>query len=64
MIALNEMNNRRLQSLIQGAATEILQDQLGFWKFEFADRLIFVITDEGHNRMPVSYTHLTLPTKA
>ena len=53
MIALNEMNNRRLQSLIQGAATEILEDQLGFWKFEFSDRLIFVITDEGHNRMRI-----------
>ena len=47
------MNNRRLQSLIQGAATEILEDQLGFWKFEFADRLIFVITDQGHNRMRI-----------
>jgi len=53
MIALSQMDNHRLQSLIQGAATEILEDQLGFWKFEFADRLIFVFTDESHNRMRI-----------
>ncbi len=53
MIAPSNMNNRSLRGLIRSSASEIIQDQLGFWKFKFADRLVFVITDANHNRMRI-----------
>jgi len=53
MIAPSGMNNQRLGELIRTAATAIHEDQSGFWKFEFGDALVFVITDESHNRMRI-----------
>ena len=53
MIAPASMNNNRLRELIRDMATEIIEDQLGFWKFQYGEMLVLVITDEGHNRMRV-----------
>ncbi len=51
MIAPSYMNNGRLQALIEKSATVVVENQPGFWKFQFADSLVFVITDQSHNRM-------------
>ena len=53
MIAPASMNNKQLGVLIRKAATQIHEDQLGFWKFEVGDSIVFVITDESHNRMRI-----------
>ena len=53
MIASAGMNNKQLGALIRKAATQIHEDQLGFWKFEVGDAIVFVITDESHNRMRI-----------
>lgn len=53
MIAQGYMDNERLGQLVRKLATEMEDDQPGFWKFEFDERLVFVITDESHNRMRV-----------
>lgn len=47
------MNNEQLAVLIRGLANKIHEDQPGFWKFDVADALVFVITDESHNRMRI-----------
>jgi len=51
MIAPSGMDNEQLDTLIRQAATEIVEGRLGFWKFEYSDSLLFVITDQSHNRM-------------
>ena len=53
MIAPAGMNNKQLGVLIRKAATQVHEDQLGFWKFEVEDSIAFVITDESHNRMRI-----------
>ena len=53
MIAPAGMNNKQLGVLIRKAATQIHEDQLGFWKFEVDNAVVFVITDESHNRMRI-----------
>jgi len=53
MIAPAGMDNLQLRTLIRETSTEILEDQLGFWKFEVHDSLVFVLTDETHNRMRI-----------
>ena len=53
MIAPAFMNNSRLRELILEATDALLDDQPGFWKFELEGQLIFVITDEKHNRMRI-----------
>ena len=53
MIAQAGMNNDRLGNLIRGVATEMLEDQTGFWRFQIEDALVFVVTDESHNRMRI-----------
>lgn len=53
MIAAGYMDNERLGQLVRKLASQMEDDQVGFWKFEFEDRLVFVITDESHNRMRV-----------
>lgn len=53
MIAPSGMDNHQLGILIREAATEMVEDHLGFWKFEVSDSLVFVITDESHNRMRI-----------
>lgn len=53
MIALPGMNNEQLAILIRGVASKIHDDQLGFWKFDHGSSLVFVITDEHHNRMRI-----------
>ena len=53
MFAPAGMNNKQLGVLIRKAATQIHEDQLGFWKFEVGDAIVFVITDESHNRMRI-----------
>ena len=53
MIAPATMNNQRLRELIRKTTDAILEDQLGFWKFELEEMLVLVITDETHNRMRI-----------
>ena len=53
MFAPAGMNNKQLGVLIRKAATQVHEDQLGFWKFEVEDSIAFVITDESHNRMRI-----------
>ena len=53
MIAPATMNNQRLRDLIRQQAASLLEDELGFWKFEFEEMLVLVITDETHNRMRI-----------
>jgi len=53
MIAPSGMDNELLRELIRDSATTIVEDQLGFWKFEIDETLVFVITDESHNRMRI-----------
>ena len=53
MIAPAYMNNELLRELIRKCATRMLEDSLGFWKFELTDCLVLVITDESHNRMRI-----------
>jgi len=53
MIAPAYMNNERLRELIRQHADNIVEDQLGYWQFEFADRTVLVITDQSHNRMRI-----------
>ena len=53
MIAPSGMDNEQLGILIRDAATEILEDRSGFWKFEMGEIPVFVITDETHNRMRI-----------
>ena len=53
MIAPATMDNNRLRELIRELATELIEDQLGFWKFEHREMLVMVVTDESHNRMRV-----------
>ena len=53
MIAPTGMDNEQLGVLIRDAATSVLEDQSGFWKFQFAEVLVFVVTDESHNRMRI-----------
>lgn len=53
MFAPAGMNNKQLGVLIRKAATQVHEDQLGFWKFEVDDSMVFVITDESHNRMRI-----------
>lgn len=53
MIALARyMDNRRLNQLIEEAAT-VLEGQLGLWRIEYDEHVLFVVTDEIHNRMRV-----------
>ncbi len=47
------MDNSRLAELIKKLADTMIEEQLGYWKFEYADHLLFVITDESHNRMRI-----------
>ena len=53
MIAPAGMNNERLALLIRKVATSVIEDQPGFWKFEAKEKLVFVITDQSHNRMRI-----------
>lgn len=53
MIAPAGMNNQRLDELIQGVANKIHEAQLGYWKFEVAEMLVLVVTDQVHNRMRI-----------
>ena len=53
MIAPAGMNNERLALLIRKFATSVIEDQSGFWKFEAKEKLVFVITDQSHNRMRI-----------
>lgn len=53
MIAPAGMDNERLGVLIREASTSILEERLGFWKFEIDSAVVFVITDETHNRMRI-----------
>ena len=46
------MNNERLGTLIDSVADSV-DGQLGYWQAMVGERLILVITDEGHNRMRI-----------
>lgn len=47
------MNNERLDGLIREQASEILDGDLGHWRFEYQDHVVIVMTDESHNRMRI-----------
>lgn len=47
------MNNHRLDSLIRELSSEVHEDKLGYWKFEYRDHGLIVMTDEEHNRMRI-----------
>lgn len=53
MIAPAYMDNERIGELIRANASEMVEDDKGYWKFEFEGCLVFVITDENHNRMRI-----------
>ena len=53
MIAPAGMDNNQLGILIRGVAKPMLEDQSGFWKFEVDSAVVFVVTDESHNRMRI-----------
>ena len=53
MIAPAFMDNERLGEVIRKLATQIAEDESGYWKFEFEGQVVFVITDESHNRMRI-----------
>ena len=53
MIAPASMNNDRPGQLIRQHATTVIEDGLGYWKFEFEGIMTLVITDETHNRMRI-----------
>ena len=46
------MNNIRMDSILREHAT-IEEGQLGFWKINYHDRTVMVVTDESHNRMRI-----------
>ncbi len=45
------MNNQELGIVIQRCAVVMHEDHSGYWKFEYGGDLVFVLTDESHNRM-------------
>ena len=45
------MDNKQLSKTISSFSTRIFEEQNGFWKFEYGGDLVYVITDESHNRM-------------
>lgn len=47
----SHMNNKGLHKLVYKYASHIHEDQLGFWKFDYKDTLVYLITDESHDRM-------------
>lgn len=47
------MNNARLDSIIREHSETIHDDTLGYWKFEYQDHVLIVMTDEPHNRMRI-----------
>ena len=47
------MDNERLGDLIRQCATTVLNDEPGYWRFEFDETITLVITDETHNRMRI-----------
>ena len=53
MIAPASMDNERLGQLIRQCATKMIEDQPGYWKFEFDGTTALVMTDETHNRMRI-----------
>lgn len=46
------MNNARLDTLIRERG-RIEDGKPGFWRFEYRERIVMVITDESHNRMRI-----------
>ena len=53
MIAPAGMDNEKLGVLVREAATSMLEERSGFWKFNIDSAVVFVITDETHNRMRI-----------
>ena len=47
------MNNHRLDTIIREHAGKLHEDKLGYWKFEYREHVLMVITDETHNRMRI-----------
>jgi len=46
------MNNHRLDTLIREHGN-VDEGQLGYWRFEYQDRSLLVMSDEKHNRMRI-----------
>lgn len=53
MIAPASLDNERLGQLIRQCATKMIEDEPGFWKFEFNGAMALVMTDETYNRMRI-----------
>lgn len=47
------MNNHRLDTIIREHGGELHEDKLGYWKFEYREHVLMIITDETHNRMRI-----------
>ena len=47
-----EMNNLRLHGIL-ASVTDSLEGGDGIWQLLYSDRIILVITDEGHDRMRI-----------
>ena len=46
------MSNKKIEKIIKNEASEV-EGQLGSWQFLYGGRLVFIITDEGNNRMRI-----------
>ena len=46
------MNNSRLDSLIREVG-DVQEEHSGYWRFEYRERVVLVMTDESHNRMRI-----------
>lgn len=46
------MNNARLETLIREHGT-VDEGQPGYWRFEYQQRTVLVLTDESHDRMRI-----------
>jgi len=47
------MNNYLLGQVIRPLAETLHEESSGFWKFDYQECVVFVITDESHNRMRI-----------
>jgi len=52
MIAYVGMNNKRLGRVLRRVA-EVVEGEPGYWQIEYHGRRLWIITDEGHDRMRI-----------
>lgn len=52
LVLAQKMDNKGLDKILR-SVTDSLDGGPGMWQFEYSDRLMFVITDEKHDRMRI-----------